>query len=110
MASDLLCEITDSNFESEVLQAELPVLVDFWAEWCGPCRMIGPSIEEIASEYEGKLKVGKANMDNAEQIATKFGIQAIPTLMLFKGGEMVESVTGALPKAQIVEKLVTPHV
>jgi thioredoxin 1 len=105
MASDLVHAFTEDNFETEVLQAKTPVFVDFWAEWCGPCRMIAPVVEEIAKEYDGKLKVGKVNVDDNGAIATHFGIQSIPTMMLFVDGELKEQIIGALPKAQILRKI-----
>jgi len=108
MASDAVYTITDANFEAEVLKADLPVLIDFWAEWCGPCRMLGPVIDEIAGELKGKLKVGKVDIDNNNGIAAQFGIQSIPTLMLFVNGKAVENLLGARPKAQILSVL-TPH-
>lgn len=98
-------ELTDANFEIEVLKSNIPVLVDFWAVWCGPCRVIAPVVEELASEYAGKLKVGKMDVDNNRQAAGNFGIRSIPTLLVFKGGEVVETVVGALPKAEIVKKV-----
>ncbi len=102
-------EITDANFQQEVMKSETPVLVDFWAAWCGPCKMIGPVVEEIAKEYEGKLKVGKVNVDNNPEISMQFGIRSIPTLMVFKGGKVVEQIIGAVPKKNLMEK-VLPHV
>ena len=98
-------EFTDANFEEEVLKSELPVLIDFWAVWCGPCKMIAPSIDELAKEYEGKAKIGKVDVDNNQQIATKYGIRSIPTLLIFKDGKMVDQIVGALPKPKIAEKL-----
>lgn len=102
-------EITDANFDKEVLNAETPVLVDFWAVWCGPCKMIAPVVEEIASEYAGKLKVGKLDVDQNQDVAMKYGIRSIPTLMVFKGGKVVEQIIGALPKRSLLDK-VTPHI
>jgi thioredoxin 1 len=98
-------EITDANFEEEVLKSELPVLIDFWAVWCGPCKMIAPTIDELANEYEGKAKIGKVDVDNNQQVATKYGIRSIPTLLIFKDGKMVDQIVGALPKPKIAEKL-----
>ncbi len=102
-------EITDSNFEKEVMQSAQPVLVDFWAVWCGPCKMIAPVVEELAKEYDGKLKVGKVDVDNNPDISMKFGIRSIPTLMVFKGGKVVEQIIGAVPKKNLVDK-VLPHI
>ncbi len=102
-------EITDANFDQEVLNSELPVLIDFWAVWCGPCKMIAPVIEEIAGEYSGKIKVGKLDIDNNQQVSVKYGIRSIPTLLIFKDGKIVDQIVGAVPKAAIVQKL-TAHI
>lgn len=98
-------ELTDANFESEVLQSDVPVLVDFWADWCAPCRAIAPAVEEIADEYEGKAKVGKLDVDNNQQVAMEYGIRSIPTLLIFKNGEVAEQIIGAVPKTQLSSKL-----
>ena len=95
--------LTAENFEQEVLQSELPVLVDFWATWCGPCRMVGPVVAEIAEEYEDKIKVGKVNVDEEEELAERFGVQSIPTIILIKGGEEVARNVGFAPKAKLVQ-------
>jgi thioredoxin 1 len=102
-------ELNDTNFQQEVLDSDTPVLVDFWAVWCGPCRMVAPVVEEIAKEYNGKLKVGKVDVDNNPEVSMKFGIRSIPTLMVFKGGQVVEQIIGAMPKRNLVDK-VTPHI
>jgi len=98
-------EITDANFATEVEQSDVPVLVDFWAVWCGPCRMIAPIVEELAGEYQGKAKIGKLDVDNNPGVATKFGIRSIPTILIFKGGKLADQIVGAVPKGVIVEKL-----
>ena len=98
-------ELTDGNFEQEVLKADIPVLVDFWAEWCGPCRMIAPAVDELAGEYAGKIKVGKVNVDNNQQTAATYGIRSIPTLLLFKDGEVVNQMVGVQPKEKIAEAI-----
>ncbi|WP_028296641.1 thioredoxin [Olivibacter sitiensis] len=98
-------EITDSNFEELVLKSDKPVLVDFWAEWCGPCRMVGPLVEELAKEYDGKAVVGKVNVDNNAEISTKYGIRNIPALLFFKNGEIVDKQIGAVPKSVLAGKL-----
>ena len=98
-------ELTEEIFEQEVLKATVPVLVDFWAVWCGPCKAISPIVEEFAAEYEGKLKVGKVDVDNHQQIAMKYGIRSMPTLLIFKGGKVVEQIVGAAPKKILAEKI-----
>ncbi|MCE2431943.1 MAG: thioredoxin [Candidatus Latescibacteria bacterium] len=97
--------ITDENFQTEVVDSDLPVLVDFWATWCGPCRMIAPSIEELAREYDGRVKVCKVDVDNAQQTAQGFGIRSIPTLLIFKDGKQADQLIGAVPKSAIEDKL-----
>ncbi|MBQ1331219.1 MAG: thioredoxin [Desulfovibrio sp.] len=98
-------QVSDSTFEASVLKSDLPVLVDFWAPWCGPCRAVGPIVDEVAGEYAGRVRVFKMNVDENPATPTKFGIRAIPTLIVFKNGEAVEQRTGALPKDQIVQLL-----
>ena len=97
--------VTSANFATEVLQSPLPVLVDFWAAWCGPCRAVAPTVEALASEYAGKLKVVKLDVDEAGDVAGQFGVQSIPTLILFKGGQPVERLVGNVPKPAIVSKI-----
>jgi thioredoxin 1 len=94
-------KVTDQSFDSDVLQAQTPVVVDFWAEWCGPCRMIGPALEEISNEMAGKVTIAKVNVDENPEIASKYGIRSIPTLMLFKGGELASQKVGAAPKGDL---------
>lgn len=97
--------ITDENFAEEVLSSDVPVLVDFWAEWCGPCKMIAPSVEELAKEFEGKAKIGKLDVDSNQNVASKYGIRSIPSLLIFKNGEVVDQIVGAVPKNHIKSKL-----
>ena len=103
--SDKIIQLTDDGFEADVLQASGLVLVDFWAEWCGPCKMIAPVLDEIATEYEGKVTVGKLNIDQNADTPPKYGVRGIPTLLLFKGGEIVDTKVGALSKTQLKEFL-----
>lgn len=101
MASDKVMAFGDSTFEAEVLQASVPVLVDFWASWCAPCKAIAPVIDALAADYEGKIKVGKVNVDENPATPAKYGIRGIPTVMLFKDGKILDQVVGAVPKAQL---------
>ncbi len=98
-------EFTDGNFKSEVIDSDIPVLVDFWAVWCGPCRMIAPIVEELAGEFEGRVKVGKLDVDNNQQSAMTYGVRSIPTLLIFKGGKVANTIIGAVPKAKIVQAI-----
>ncbi len=98
-------EITDANFDALVLQSDKPVIVDFWAVWCGPCRMVGPIVQEIGEEYSDKCLVGKLDVDHNPEVAKKYGIRNIPTILFFKGGEVVDKQVGAVPKPKLVEKL-----
>lgn len=100
-------KFTDESFEEDVLNVDsgTPVLVDFWAEWCGPCRMVGPVVEELAGEFEGKAKIGKVDVDSNPETSTKYGIRSIPSLLIFKDGEVVDQIVGAVPKAQLKKQL-----
>ena len=108
MANELIKQVTDATFETEVLNAGSPVLVDFWAEWCGPCKMIAPILDEVATSYDGKLQVAKMNVDDNREVPAKFGIRGIPTLMLFKDGQLAATKVGALSKAQLTA-FIEPH-
>jgi thioredoxin 1 len=100
-----LSEITETNFEAEITKSSLPVLVDFWAVWCGPCKMIAPIVEQLSTEYAGKMKFGQCDVDKNQQIAIKYGIRSIPTLLVFKNGEVAQQMIGALPKQTIKAKI-----
>lgn len=105
MAGPDTLEFTDANFEQEVLQSDVPVLVDFWAEWCGPCKALGPVIDELATEYQGKVKIGKLDTDANVQISTKYAVSAIPTMILFQGGEIKEKIVGLRNKQDLASSL-----
>jgi len=101
MASPLIVTLTQENFSQDVLQSQTPVLVDFWAEWCGPCKMIGPLLDELADEYNGKVKIGKVNVDEQQALAAQYGVRAIPTLLLFKQGQIAEQMVGSKSKRDL---------
>ena len=101
MAHDSIVEINDQNFEAEVLTSAVPVLLDFWAEWCGPCKAIGPTVDKIAQRFAGQLKVGKCNVDNSQMIPARFGIKSIPTILLFKGGKVIDQIVGGVTEAKL---------
>ena len=105
MSSSQIQHVTDDTFEPEVLKCDTPVLLDYWAEWCGPCKQIAPVLDEVAKEYEGRLKIAKINVDENQQVPAKFGVRGIPTLMLFKNGKVAATRVGAMPKSKIVEWL-----
>ncbi len=109
MAGQDTLEFTDQNFEQEVLKSEKPVLVDFWAEWCGPCRMMSPAVESLATDYAGRAKVGKLNVDENQSVAGRYNIRSIPTLLLFKNGQIQDQLVGAKPK-DIIAKLLDKHI
>jgi thioredoxin 1 len=103
--SGKLLHVTDANFEEEILKSSTPALVDFWAAWCGPCRTVGPIVEELAGEYNDKIKIAKLNVDDNKQTPSKYGVRGIPTLMLFRNGQVVDQIVGAVPKSKIKELL-----
>ena len=103
--SDHIVHTTDSDFDNDVVKSDMPVLLDFWAEWCGPCKMIGPIVKELAGEYDGKAVIGKVNVDENPSTAAQFGIRSIPTLLFFKNGEIVDKQIGAVPKSVLSKKL-----
>ena len=105
MATANILTLTDANFDAEVTKASQPVLVDFWAEWCGPCKMVAPILDELATEYGGKIKIGKVNIDDHQALATQYGIRAIPTLLIFKNGQVVDQVVGLRSKKDFKSKL-----
>ncbi len=105
MASDKIITLNDENFANEVKESSIPILVDFWAEWCAPCRMVAPVLDELAEEFDGKIKIGKVNVDQNRSVAAQYGVMSIPTLILFKNGELVEQMVGAQPKENLQKVL-----
>ena len=105
MANEHTIELSDDNFQNEIVESETVALVDFWAEWCGPCKQIGPTVDALATEYEGKLKVGKLNIDNHQLVPQQYNIRSIPTLLFFKGGKVVDQIVGAVPRSKLEEKI-----
>jgi thioredoxin len=105
MASNDVVTLQDATFDQEVLKSDVPVLVDFWAVWCGPCKAIAPAVEELAKQYKGKVKIAKMDVDEHQQVPQQFGIRSIPTLLLFKGGRVVDTIVGAVPKSKLEESL-----
>jgi thioredoxin len=109
MASNGILEVTDANFDQDVLKSEQPVLVDFWAAWCGPCRALAPIVDELAKDYHGKIKVGKMDVDNNQATPMRYGVRGIPTLLVFKGGQVKEQIVGYVPK-ETIQKAIDKHV
>ena len=109
MASNGILEVTDANFDQDVLKSEQPVLVDFWAAWCGPCRALAPIVDELAKDYSGKIKVGKMDVDNNQATPMRYGVRGIPTLLVFKGGQVKEQIVGYVPK-ETIQKAIDKHV
>jgi thioredoxin 1 len=105
MANQKILQLSEDSFDADVTRSDLPVLVDFWAEWCGPCKMIAPLLDELADEFDGKLKIGKVNVDDNQSLAGKFGIRAIPTLLIFKGGQVKEQIVGLSSKKELQKKI-----